>query len=710
MVMLLAIIITFIIFRLYFFYIGIFFDASPLSWYWQFIDPYLLKNHLIQSCYYLHIQPPLFNCFLGIVLKMFPNHEVYAFALIYCFQGLMLAVSIYLIMIRLGISRKLSFTFTLLFSISPSSILYENWLFYDYSLAVLLCLSALSLSKFIIGMKLRDGLYFFGTLSMIVMIRSLFHILWFIFFLGILVYVNRQNWKKIVFAAFVPFILIFLLYMKNLCVFGSFNSSSWLGMSLARMTTAQISENERKLFAKEGKISSISMIQPFSDLEQYQGDLISFENTGIPVLDQAVKSTGINNFNNLAYIDISKQYLKDAVFVLTAHPGTYLKTVLNSIRTYVRPSSDYFLFNSHNRQTLHKFETIYNRVVYGKWLNNDVLSLRNASFIRRLLNKPIFLITAFVIGIVYGFFLILQSLLKVAGDRPFLITVFFMWINIIYVTIVGNCLEYGENNRFRFMIDPFLFILMGLFLDHVFKSLLTAGTDLKKRVRESRIYSVRIKKSSLSKFRKGKYAMGKKVTLLTRRQFLVSVIGLWICGSILWLFPYFSRSPRLNRLLYRLSSIGGLPGGEKGLLKPETLLTLESAVTTLLQLDIELVYYQNYFKWRAENLEGYKVIYQEFENFLNQAAKKFSKPSFVKCDSDLQRSIIDLILPKNSLERIRNFFLHDERIIYEKFVLREIFRLFTCTDAWIFLGYEAWPGIARGLDSYSSAPVSKNGK
>jgi len=37
--------------------------------------------------------------------------------------------------------------------------------------------------------------------------------------------------------------------------------------------------------------------------------------------------------------------------------------------------------------------------------------------------------------------------------------VFFMAYNIFFVTLVGNLMDIGENNRFRFTVDPFLLIL-----------------------------------------------------------------------------------------------------------------------------------------------------------------------------------------------------------------------------------------------------------
>ena len=52
---------------------GVRFDASILTWYWQFLDVELLRHDLARSLWYLHAQPPLFNLFLGSVLKLAPD-------------------------------------------------------------------------------------------------------------------------------------------------------------------------------------------------------------------------------------------------------------------------------------------------------------------------------------------------------------------------------------------------------------------------------------------------------------------------------------------------------------------------------------------------------------------------------------------------------------------------------------------------------------
>ena len=55
---------VFVVSRIAYFLAGVRFDITFFEWGWQCLDPELLTNRLLESCYYLHSQPPLFNLFI----------------------------------------------------------------------------------------------------------------------------------------------------------------------------------------------------------------------------------------------------------------------------------------------------------------------------------------------------------------------------------------------------------------------------------------------------------------------------------------------------------------------------------------------------------------------------------------------------------------------------------------------------------------------
>ena len=84
---LLYVIIAFIVSRLLYLWAGVRFDQSSLDHFWQYIDISLLQHNLGQSIWYLHSQPPLYNLFLGCVLKLSPQHTALDFQLAYLTSG-----------------------------------------------------------------------------------------------------------------------------------------------------------------------------------------------------------------------------------------------------------------------------------------------------------------------------------------------------------------------------------------------------------------------------------------------------------------------------------------------------------------------------------------------------------------------------------------------------------------------------------------------
>lgn len=462
---------VFVISRILFLYTGVRFDSHPLDGSWQYLDPALLRNDLLNSVYYLHSQPPLFNLFLGLAIKMSAGYESMTFAVIYTMLGLLLSLSMFLIMVRLGVNEKLSFALTVLFMISPSAILYENGLFYTYPVTCLLCLATISIHRLAERATYVDALIFFLLLAVLVLVRSVFHIVWFAFFFVVLLIGKRANWKKVVVGFLVPFSVVLLCYGKNLYLFGMFSTSSWLGMSLAYNTTEKLPVDTVKSLVKKNILSNLSQIEPFSPVSLYLPYLPPVHETGIPALDNQFKSTGAINYNHIAYLEASKVYLKDSCTVIRYFPITYLVSVVGAFRVFMIPSNEYHKLRV-NRDHIELLESIYNPLFYGQL--PSVRGQPLGVFPKESLGKAIwhrieqvgfFIVLMYFVAILYGLKLIYKMARQRPLDLPFVLTVSFVWLNIVYVSLVVNFIaNTGENNRFRFMIDPLIVIIVGLFL------------------------------------------------------------------------------------------------------------------------------------------------------------------------------------------------------------------------------------------------------
>lgn len=271
--------------RIVYYLMGMRFDAWEHSNPMQFIFPEFLTKDLWRSLFYLQSQPPLYNLFLGTVMQAFPHTDTVVFTGLYYLMGVALSVSVYLLMRWLRISRPFALLFAILFAAAPETVLFENLLLYTYPVTLMIVLAALCLHRF--GQKngMAPCIGFFSLLAAIVLTRSLFHLIWYLFFLALILMVLWQKRRTILIAAAVPLLLILFVYGKNYYLFGHFSASSWLGASFAKVTTFSLSEEERLRLAERGEISELAFIPAIQGLWVYhdKARVPSFKKRAFPL-------------------------------------------------------------------------------------------------------------------------------------------------------------------------------------------------------------------------------------------------------------------------------------------------------------------------------------------------------------------------------------------------------------------------------------------
>ncbi|HZK63526.1 MAG TPA: hypothetical protein VFC34_05240, partial [Puia sp.] len=78
-------ILVFVLSRVLMIALGIRMNMQPLLAYWQYLDVETLRHNLLRGVWYDHAQPPAFNLFLGIMLKISGNQSVLFFAVVFKF-------------------------------------------------------------------------------------------------------------------------------------------------------------------------------------------------------------------------------------------------------------------------------------------------------------------------------------------------------------------------------------------------------------------------------------------------------------------------------------------------------------------------------------------------------------------------------------------------------------------------------------------------
>jgi hypothetical protein len=493
--------------RCIYYWMGVRFDPENLDFYWQIIDPVLLRDDLWRSLFYLRAQLPGFNLYLGSMILLFPSHLTAAFHVTYLVLGLVLSICLFLLLDRLRLSRLVALLITVVCIMSPVTVLYENWLFYEYPLAVLFCVAALFLHRYASSHHRLDGIVFFTSLVLIALLRVIYHLLWFWMIVAVLVYVLPKCRRRTFLCAAAPGAVLSLIYLKSVILFGLFvpGTDVYGAINLAYLTAFSLPQETLAGMADEGAISPILL----HELEEEE--LVHVvplpPKTGIPILDQRLKSTGTVNMDSLWMAAAGRQIHKDGLALLRAHPEATLETIEGSVGRYFLPADAGFPFVSGpcaNREILSPFLKVFDLLVSGKDPGGDSAFLsylmipillcfglwRSARWLKTGLPNTVAQLSGCDVQNEnaspeprallsasepaggsngghgqqkdFGFFprWLRRVIRRPHGDALDL-TIVFAFGNIAYLSAVVVFTVYMDQNRYRFEVFPLLVVLLG---------------------------------------------------------------------------------------------------------------------------------------------------------------------------------------------------------------------------------------------------------
>jgi hypothetical protein len=466
------IIAAFALSRLAYYAAGVRFDTHILLSNFQFLDIALLRTRLWESLYYCHMQPPLMNLWLGLSLKLFGDGYGTAWHILYMAAGLTSGLLLYRLMLVLGTTPRIACWTTVAFLISPGCILYENFPMYEYPMATLLLASCLLLHRISTAPGLGALLAFFTVLAALGWIRALYHPA--LIAAAALVcawYLTRAWWKRIAAVATGPFLSLLALYVKNWMVFGLFSSSCWLGFALASCTFYQLSPEDRDGLIQEGKLSPIARYPLAAPAVYKKLFFPDMKSTGIPVLDEEVKTGGYINTNHLVFQKVDLLHREAVKQTLRWRPGAYLRSVEIAFFTYFLPPSHFFQFKE-NRDAVRPLERWVNLLVFGQIREATGQELRklygSGDRASLLLYTGIFLLIGFPLLICYALYR-LSKLWKTQSAQCFVLGL--VVFHIVYIMVTTNFLSTFETNRYRYPSDPLYVAIFAV-----------AASDLRRRV------------------------------------------------------------------------------------------------------------------------------------------------------------------------------------------------------------------------------------
>jgi hypothetical protein len=444
--------------RIVFFMAGIRMDMSALSGrpytsYWQQLDLVQLHRNLVQSIWYLQSQPPLFNMTTGLIVKLPRQLVTPAAVLVGLVLGLGIALSCYFLCLELHLLSWSAYLVSALVVFDPASAVYQNWFFYAYPTAFAVTFAALSGARYLRGGRPIWGVGFFASLAVVVLLNSSFQWPWLLLASLPVLVVLRRQWRALVLVGLVPVLCVSFWYVKNAVLFHTYTTSSWTGMNLAQITIDQATPKQLNELVKNGTLTPISLIVPFmSPPAAYGHSLSNHGSTGVAVLDRVKKSDGSINLNDVNFVAISNQYLANDIRFIKADPGAYARSVGKAITTFMLPSEQYAFFAS-NEHHLSGYARAYELIFDGQLLGVDPsTATTNAGDGHGVsaLHISWFVVLEYLIT-----FTVIPALAwRRRRDLPYALTLGFITLTTLYIFVVTNLTEFGENNRFRFDVGP----------------------------------------------------------------------------------------------------------------------------------------------------------------------------------------------------------------------------------------------------------------
>lgn len=467
----LLLLLVFAVSRIVYYALGVRFDARPLATFFQIIDPELLRHRLLESLYYLHAHPPGFNLYAGILLKLFPSDYAAAFHVLHLIFGAGICLMVYHLMAVCGVRPAIAFPLSAIFIVSPGVVLFENFFLYEYLVVFLLLAAATALYHFAERQSPAYAAATIFAILLLLLVRSHFHLFYMLLVFAGLVYFGKPRRAAILAAGSIPVLVACGFYLKNYVLFGTLSGNTWMGMNMDVITSHQLTREEAGRLIADGIISPVSLIDAGAPLSAYDGYIQTPAKTGIPVLDEVVTSTGATNFNNLAFLQVEKYYIRDGFAILRHYPRAYLRSLERAWFSYFLPSGD-FPFFTENRQKIWGIDRFFNLVFFGQWKDaSDRKHLRGleaeGQSWRLVLYTGTFLLIALPLLWAGGIYSAISAWRTKTLPGATVALLAFMLFTITYLTGVANFLSSFEGNRYRFQIDGFFVILLGMALEQI---------------------------------------------------------------------------------------------------------------------------------------------------------------------------------------------------------------------------------------------------
>jgi 4-amino-4-deoxy-L-arabinose transferase-like glycosyltransferase len=438
--------------------------GSPGRWdgVWQTIHTKILLENPLQSIWYLHAQPPGYSCWGWLLLQAGGVEGLPSLLrIMHVLLGGMTVILTFKLLFVLTDRYGWALAGGMIMLFNPALVYFQAYVLYEMLLICILTTSVWLFWKTMTECGTRWLIAWLVLLNILVMTRSLFHLIYpavaLLFAVPVLKRFNRKQTAALIFAAI---LLPSAWYMKNFLQYGFFGASSWYGLSLFKTAASVYTTEELDQLKKEGVIDGWTKQDPFLS------DLTDYRNAGFDRYSEiTILSQG--DFHDRSVPDISRAYVRNSRRLIHHHFPAYLAAVHDGFTRFCRPASTFEQLNPFRGKLF--WEQGYNHLFSGQGVSRYIA--RATGF-----DPGSMIYGLYPVLILAGGGYVVRGVFRLRGSDPnlqqarqpaVLLTLGFMLFTMLYVAVVGCLFENGENERFRFSTEPMMLVTGLVFLQRI---------------------------------------------------------------------------------------------------------------------------------------------------------------------------------------------------------------------------------------------------
>ncbi|MBE2240032.1 MAG: phospholipid carrier-dependent glycosyltransferase [Caldilineaceae bacterium] len=412
------------------------------DWFMQTLPLTALRTDLWRSLWFLHAQPPLLNLVGGILSQLFYPHPLEALHVFNVILGALLSGMFYLLAAHFSTRRWVAVLWALVLAFNPALYLFEAYVLYTVMTAFLV-MATLACVLWHHQTKSPAAIYsFILALNLLILTRSIYHIillplaLLFVWWLT-----DGGHRKRMMSVSILICFLSFGWYAKNYVLFDTFSASSWSGIGLWKVASRGDKLPGLQELADAGALNAMVVEQgafaPVSNFARYGFNRQS-----------AIAVLANDDYNNINIPAISEEYGKNALRLILHRPWAYFHTIYLGYIQFSQPAARFKHLGA-NAEEIPLHESLY-----ADYLQGNRLMGRFGAFQFFLLPLSLLIYAGQFWGQLAATRWELSRVVR--GDA----VLFWCAVLIVYTTIVSITMEYGENDRFKFLVEYPIWLFM----------------------------------------------------------------------------------------------------------------------------------------------------------------------------------------------------------------------------------------------------------